>query len=401
MSAEPKQRFVALDSWRGICAVLVAMFHLSILGHIYYAPLVRHAFLFVDFFFVLSGFVITYAYAGELSTASNLRVFAIRRLGRVWPLHIVVLGAFVFAETVNLVLMHATGLRTGRPPFDPAGMRPLADIPADLFLVHSFGITNGLSWNFPSWSISAELWTYLVFGFVCVVFQSYRTLAFATVGLTAAIVVEKFSSSGINVNYELGFFRCLFGFATGHIIQRIYSSSNVFKTGTTAEICAVLIVFWFVWNAGEGPFSIFAPIVFGIAVWVFAFESGAVSRFLKGAIFQHLGKISYSIYMVQAFVVSMGFLAVTVLQRMTGHTMLMDMGPPGAVYRVITNVNPYLLDGLVVIYVGAIVALATFTYHYVERPGQRLFARLSRYDWRAGRTGVTATIPDPVHRGRE
>src|SRR6202012_2274261 len=84
MTAEPKQRFVALDSWRGICAVLVAMFHLSILGHIYYSPLVRHAFLFVDFFFVLSGFVITYAYTGELSTASNLRVFAIRRLGRVW-----------------------------------------------------------------------------------------------------------------------------------------------------------------------------------------------------------------------------------------------------------------------------------------------------------------------------
>src|SRR5258708_14456580 len=60
-------RFRALDSWRGICALLVAAHHLEARGFIYWQPLVRNAWLFVDFFFVLSGFVIAHAYGANLS----------------------------------------------------------------------------------------------------------------------------------------------------------------------------------------------------------------------------------------------------------------------------------------------------------------------------------------------
>src|SRR5690606_39856368 len=59
---------------------------------------IQHSYLFVDYFFVLSGFVIAHAYAGRLATARDGRRFMVRRLGRVWPLHVLVLAAFIGLE---------------------------------------------------------------------------------------------------------------------------------------------------------------------------------------------------------------------------------------------------------------------------------------------------------------
>jgi peptidoglycan/LPS O-acetylase OafA/YrhL len=79
------QRFEVLDGWRGAAAIAVALFHLPVLSHAYGLPVIRNAYLFVDFFFVLSGFVISQAYLDRLSSPADLRRFAIRRFGRAWP----------------------------------------------------------------------------------------------------------------------------------------------------------------------------------------------------------------------------------------------------------------------------------------------------------------------------
>ena len=56
---------------------------------------IRHSYLFVDFFFVLSGFVIAHAYGDRLKSPLEVWQFIVRRFGRVWPLHIAVLAAFI------------------------------------------------------------------------------------------------------------------------------------------------------------------------------------------------------------------------------------------------------------------------------------------------------------------
>ena len=55
-------RLVALDSLRGLCALMVALMHINSISHISESTLVRQSWLFVDFFFVLSGFVIAHSY---------------------------------------------------------------------------------------------------------------------------------------------------------------------------------------------------------------------------------------------------------------------------------------------------------------------------------------------------
>ena len=66
-------RFTALDSRRGIGALAVASSHFKSVSYIHSTALVRHSYLFVDFFFVLSGFVIAHAYLDKLKTAGDVR----------------------------------------------------------------------------------------------------------------------------------------------------------------------------------------------------------------------------------------------------------------------------------------------------------------------------------------
>jgi len=102
-AAPAAERYVVLDSWRGICAILVALFHFPLLWHFQSTSFVRGCWLFVDFFFVLSGFVIAHAYAGKLSTRKDLVAFVIRRFGRLWPLHFALLMFVLGAALIKFI----------------------------------------------------------------------------------------------------------------------------------------------------------------------------------------------------------------------------------------------------------------------------------------------------------
>src|SRR6185312_14754220 len=88
MAEGSAHRFRTLDGWRGVCALLVALHHFPAHGFVYALPLVRNAWLLVDFFFVLSGFVIAYAYGARLSNGAQIKSFTLRRFLRLWPLHV-------------------------------------------------------------------------------------------------------------------------------------------------------------------------------------------------------------------------------------------------------------------------------------------------------------------------
>src|SRR6266481_3614526 len=157
-------RFRALDGWRGVCALLVAAHHIELHGFLYWQPLVRNAWLFVDFFFVLSGFVIAHAYGGHLEKGPEIKAFVIRRFGRLWPLHVTMLAALVGLELVHLLIAHWHPIVGERAAF--TADRSSFAILTNLFLVQSFGLHGFETWNGPAWSIGAEFYTYLIFAVV-------------------------------------------------------------------------------------------------------------------------------------------------------------------------------------------------------------------------------------------
>src|SRR5882724_9776652 len=149
-------RFRILDGWRGACALLVALFHLDAYWHFYETPLIRNAWLFVDFFFVLSGFVISHAYRGRLSDWREARSFVVRRVGRLWPLHMAVLALFILLEALKLAVV-STG-HVGGDSLAFTDTKAFDAIAANIVLIQSLGVYDHLTWNFPSWSISTEFY---------------------------------------------------------------------------------------------------------------------------------------------------------------------------------------------------------------------------------------------------
>src|SRR6202035_3139975 len=179
--------FRVLDSWRGIAALLVAIFHLNVLSAVYSLDFFRNAFLFVDFFFVLSGFVITHSYGDRLGTLEGVGTFAVRRFNRLWPLHAIVLLAFVLVEVAK-VLMATRGASFSTSPF--TGANSPSAVLLNLVFGQSIGLVNQLTWNPPSWSIAAEFWTYLIFAATLhVAATRFSRLAFAAEGLLAVLLV--------------------------------------------------------------------------------------------------------------------------------------------------------------------------------------------------------------------
>jgi peptidoglycan/LPS O-acetylase OafA/YrhL len=390
--------FRVLDSWRGIAALLVALFHLNVYSAIYSLDFVRNGYLLVDFFFVLSGFVITHSYGDRLKTPEDLATFATRRFVRLWPLHAVVLLAFVLVETAKLFLA-ARGASFYNQPF--TGPNSPGTILMNYAFAQSIGIEQQLTWNPPSWSISAEFWTYLIFA--AAVFAANKWLyriRFATLILVAALLIGGvsllvlFASNGIDATYDLGLVRCLYGFLVGHLTYRLWQAASHLRiNGGLLETGALLAIAGFVSVVGHSGYSFLAPLGFAVVVFVFAFEAGPISRLMSNRANQWLGRISYSIYMWQAFVI-FNFVdrPVSIVEKMTGRVLTTTEGVGSALGneagKLIVLGGHLMLIVVTVLYLGLLVAMASISYCLIEKP-EELSERLAR--WRHERSRMVAS----------
>jgi peptidoglycan/LPS O-acetylase OafA/YrhL len=383
-----KIHFRVLDSWRGIAALLVAIFHLNILSAIYSLEFIRNSYLFVDFFFVLSGFVITHSYGDRLGTLDGVGTFALRRLGRLWPLHVVVLLALVIVEGARAVSA-ARGAAFHNPPF--TGSTSLHSILTNLLFGQSFGIEQQLTWNPPSWSICAEFWTYLIFAAAMFIGLNWlRRFRFATEAVLAVVLIASvgilvlFARHGIDATYDLGLVRCVYGFFIGHLTYRLWQAAShlEFKTGL-AEVWVLIAAVVYVSAAGHTAYTFAAPVVFGLVVFAFAFETGPVSALMLNRGNAWLGKISYSIYMWQAFII-FNFVdrPVSMLEKITGHIFTTESassalgGEAGKLIVLGGHVLPIIAT---LLFLGFLIIVASLSYYLIEKPGQELFARLARW----------------------
>jgi peptidoglycan/LPS O-acetylase OafA/YrhL len=389
MTEPNRHRFHVLDGWRGVCALLVALHHLPLDHHLYAVAFVRNSYLFVDFFFVLSGFVITHSYMAKLHDAPHGADFVIRRFGRLWPLHAAMLLAFVLLELFKLVLVDGHVLASDQPPF--TGRYAADGIATSLLLVQAFVTFDAPIWpvwNDPSWSISTEFYTYLVFAVICLAAsrspsadrrRGTITGASTFVALAAAAIVAATFAS-MDVVGALSVFRCFYGFFVGHLAYRLWQRGVL--GGSLAgrlEIGAVALVILFVSLAGEGPWTLLAPLVFAAVILVFSQEAGPVSRGMNTATIAALGTWSYSIYLTHSFF----FRAALDLGRFGGHHLghkLVDEIPlhgTGALTDVFVLPDRYTADLLGLAALLGIVAVSALTYRVIERPGQRYFSALA------------------------
>lgn len=360
---KPPHRFEALDSLRGVCAVLVVMFHMPIASHWRDWPLIQHGYLFVDYFFVLSGFVIAHAYAQRLRTPKDAGRFMVRRLGRVWPLHVLMLAAFVGLELVRLWTAF-----DGVTPFERD--RSVEAIWTNLLLIQAFNIHGYLTWNGPAWTLSVEVGCYVVFAALLLLAPGRRFGLWRWVGaaaaLVCAVIVATQAPRWMNTTHDFAFPRAVYGFFLGAALQGVWlrlprlkgAAATVLELATAAAIC--LFVAW-----AEGPAAVPVTLLFVFAVWVFAGEDGAVSRLLNRPALVTLGRWSFAVYMVHMLVLTI----MLIVARKA------DWMPNG---RRIDFGSVWLNDLFALGVMAFIVALAVLVHRTVEVPAQKQIDRWTK-----------------------
>lgn len=141
-----------------------------------YLPFVLRGYLGVDFFFLLSGFIITHVYLDSLRRPDPkaILIFLWHRLIRLYPIHVSMLAILIPASYVALA--------HGAVANNPNAWR-LTDLPWYFALMHAWGFVDSAGWNPPSWSISAEWFAYLLFPLLAIgLWAISDRLLFATAG---------------------------------------------------------------------------------------------------------------------------------------------------------------------------------------------------------------------------
>ena len=351
--------------------MFVVLYHAKGNGVLGQSSVIGGAFLFVDFFFVLSGFVMAEAYSARIEDGRAFREFMVRRFGRVWPLHAAVLFAFLGLELSKLALVRFAGLQFANAPFT-ASMAPEGFLPS-LLLVHAMGVLSQLTWNGPSWSIGAEFWTYAVFGLVVWRIRGRKVLASAVISVGAALLLVMQSKRLMDVTFDLGFVRCLYGFflgVVGHRICRAWRTSHA-TFGTTIEVASAALGFGFVAIAHDNRLSFLSPLVFVLVIFVFAWSDGRVARLLQTRLFVNLGLWSYSIYMTHLFLLSLVSMSAKVIDkalvaRLTSDQWHAFLAAPG------------VADGGMLAFALLVVVVSSQTYRLVEVPCQAIVNRWAK-----------------------
>ncbi|MCZ3376574.1 MULTISPECIES: acyltransferase family protein [unclassified Rhizobium] len=285
-----RHRYAALDAMRGLAAFAVVVYHLD-------RPYAPSAYIAVDFFFVLSGFVIARAYGEKLDGGMTVLAFMKARYARLYPL-------FLIGSVYGLVqlLLHWQAAGVGRADLAASILTTVLMLPSPSFLTRSAGDILALyPLNGPAWSLFWELLANLVFALVLFRLKTRSLILIAAASL-AMLIVSVFFHKSLDLGWEWhsvdgGLARVFFSFTLGMIIYRLRGKTVLGRTvnsyAALLPIAAILALLFL------PTYSLKYALVFCILISPLIVLAGTMlelpERLQRLGIF--LGYLSYPIYM--------------------------------------------------------------------------------------------------------
>lgn len=293
------QRYSVLDSYRFIAALGIVAYHFE--AHFgVFLPHPTHwldAFqTLVDFFFVLSGFVLMHTYGARIRSLAAYGDFLRKRFARVYPLH---------AATLMLcVLLYVVVKLAAIPVRDPSIIDMSLFVP-NLFLVQAWGITDHPGLDSPSWSISAEAFVYLLFPlFVLIATRLKPVLALGVAILVAGLIESGRAAAGLPsgalATYDFGMLRAVPMFLAGIAVHLFVTArparplSWLLPHGLFAAILVLMVV-----QAPLYAIDLLYPLLVGLIAMA---ERGGRPTVLQAKPMVRLGDTAFAIYMIHTFV---------------------------------------------------------------------------------------------------
>ncbi len=347
--ARLQTHFVTLDLMRGVAACIVAV------GH-YTGQLSAH--LAVDFFLVLSGFILAsrYLYGAPVSFGQ----FLVARLARLYPLHLATLLLFA-----ALCLLRFRSL----PDYADGTAETFV---GHLLLMQNVGLhTSELTWNAPSWSISVELWVNLAFFFLV----SRRTptwallvtscVGFALLAAQAGTLATSLPNIFGLVN--LGLVRGASSFLLGIVAYRTYLRLVPYRDHRIVQgwslrlpALAAALALMLVSRPDHRDLDFAAPWIFFLCIVLFAFDSPRWANLMHRC--SYLGIISYSIYLMHYPI----YFALRYLREFAAGT------AADAMWVTVLHDT----TGGFLLYAGLVLGVSHLTYRYFELPSRTTVRKL-------------------------
>jgi|CXWL01.1.fsa_nt_gi peptidoglycan/LPS O-acetylase OafA/YrhL len=297
------QEIKPLTSLRFLAAFWVLLYHFKDhlglgLGQI---GLIADGYLGVDLFFTLSGFILAHVYleaveAGRFGYGGFLK----NRIARVYPMHL--------AALLAMLTLYAGATAIGAGVGSPDAFK-LSDLPAHLFMVHAWGATEAVGWNFPSWSISAEWAAYLLFPLVAALVLKAKHAGWMLAGALALCVASFAALSDLHtllpwvgrdfsqMTAQIGALRimpsfllgvALYNFGRSHAARAEHAWPIVYVSAfTIIAVCMLNLWEGLVWFGLAG-------LIYGLAETARHHREGAFAN--KAFVF--LGASSYALYMI-------------------------------------------------------------------------------------------------------
>ncbi|QHV99562.1 acyltransferase family protein [Spirosoma endbachense] len=368
-----------LTPLRGIAALLMVVFHFNMLVLPIINPAItqlhRRWYLFVDFFFILSGFIITYVYGSwfeDRVLAVSFRRYMAARFARIYPLHILTL-----LWVIGLYLLLTQGYHVVLDPI-AQGVFDASAIPMHVLMLHGFNTVRSATWNTPSWSIGSEWLLYLLFPILMLGFRrlpSMGRFALLLVVLGLYYYLTKSIQAGQpykpwlwllpntldNITFPMSFLRCFTGFLLGMITYHAYNQQSGLYWLRRSWVFVAL---------GIGlAISYHLQLSDTLTIWFFpllilgaCYNTGRVSKLLQTRPFQRLGDWSYSIYMVHMPIL-FSFLTIQ----------LINPPAPSAPAKPLV----YGLAGPItcIVFVAIVLGVSALSYRFVELPARSYLNR--------------------------
>lgn len=306
--ADTKPHYHILDGLRGVAALVVVCLHIfEAYATSHLDQRINHGYLAVDFFFILSGFVIGYAYDDRWKRMT-IKEFIKRRLIRLHPM--VVMGAVIGA-----VMFYTQGCSVWDVTKVSIGLLLLSMLLNALLIPMTTGfeirgVGEMYPLNGPSWSLLFEYIGNLLYVFFI---RKLSTAALSVLVLLAAFGLGIFAIFGplgdICVGYAMtgenivgGFLRLLFSFSAGLLMSRLFNPVRIKGAFWIGGISIVMLAavpriggsenLWM-----NGIYDIVCVVLlFPLIVWLGA--SGKITDRVTTRICTFLGDISYPLYMV-------------------------------------------------------------------------------------------------------
>lgn len=296
-----QQYFPALTALRGIAALCVVLFHYSVgsFPNLHLTDMtyfVGKSYLFVDLFFALSGFILMHVYGRSFAdgpSKATLGPFLRARLARLYPLHLVLLGGFVLLELVKLAVD-----RSGLDAF--GGSHTLATLPGSLLLLNAAGLYDTITWNGPSWSISAEWIVGFAFPLLVPMVARLRPtglLLLYVATLAGFALLSAGPQHDLDLTSDWGVPRCFLGFVGGMALYRVWQDGAPRWMATDAAALATAAGIILAMHLNMR--GVFIVPLFGLLILCLAQNTARVGRALGTRPMIFLGEISYAVYLAQ------------------------------------------------------------------------------------------------------